>query len=50
MQRIVEWVAEDFERVNGVDLLKDSQSVLRLTEAAEKAKRELASASQANLR
>lgn len=48
-KRIVEWVAEDFERVNGVDLLKDSQSVLRLTEAAEKAKRELASASQANL-
>ncbi|CAJ1385401.1 unnamed protein product [Effrenium voratum] len=35
---IVDWLAEDFKRREGIDLLKDRQALQRLTEAAEKAK------------
>jgi molecular chaperone DnaK len=46
-KKIVDWLAEEFRRNEGVDLRKDKQALQRLTEAAEKAKIELSSATQA---
>src|SRR5438477_5800631 len=43
-KRLVDWMAEEFLRDQGIDLRKDRQSLQRLTEAAEKAKIELSSA------
>jgi molecular chaperone DnaK len=40
-QRIVEWMAAEFRKSDGVDLLKDRMALQRLKEAAEKAKIEL---------
>jgi molecular chaperone DnaK len=40
-KRIVDWVATEFQRENGIDLRRDRQALQRLTEAAEKAKIEL---------
>jgi molecular chaperone DnaK len=40
-KRIVDWLATEFQRDNGIDLRKDRQALQRLTEAAEKAKIEL---------
>ncbi|HJN35109.1 MAG TPA: molecular chaperone DnaK, partial [Prochlorococcaceae cyanobacterium Fu_MAG_50] len=40
-QRIVDWLAEAFNKTNGIDLRRDRQALQRLTEAAEKAKQEL---------
>src|SRR5438093_459588 len=40
-KRIVDWVAEEFKRENGIDLRKDRQALQRLIEGAEKAKIEL---------
>ena len=42
-KRVVEWLAADFQKAEGVDLMKDKQALQRLTEAAEKAKMELSS-------
>jgi molecular chaperone DnaK len=42
-KRIVNWLAEEFLRDQGIDLRKDRQALQRLTEAAEKAKIELSS-------
>lgn len=50
MQRIVDWLAENFKRDDGIDLLKDKQALQRLTEAAEKAKMELSTLTQTNIR
>lgn len=41
--RIVDWLADEFKRENGVDLRKDKSALQRLREAAEKAKIELSS-------
>src|SRR5258705_7073892 len=43
-KRIVDWLAAEFQREQGIDLRKDRQALQRLTEAAEKAKIELSSA------
>jgi molecular chaperone DnaK len=43
-KRLVDWMAEEFRRDQGIDLRKDRQALQRLTEAAEKAKIELSSA------
>jgi molecular chaperone DnaK len=43
-KRLVDWLAEEFRRDQGIDLRKDRQALQRLTEAAEKAKIELSSA------
>ena len=43
-KRLVDWLAEEFLRNNGIDLRKDRQALQRLTEGAEKAKIELSSA------
>ena len=38
---LVDWLADDFKKMNGIDLRLDKQALQRLTEAAEKAKIEL---------
>ncbi len=43
-QRIINWIAEEFKKDQGVDLSKDQMALQRLKEAAEKAKHELSSA------
>src|SRR5579885_2959071 len=43
-QRIIDWMAEEFRREQGIDLRKDRMALQRLKEAAEKAKIELSSA------
>ncbi|MGA1866187.1 MAG: molecular chaperone DnaK [Thermoplasmatota archaeon] len=40
-QRIIEWIAKEFKKNHGVDLLKDKQAVQRMKDAGEKAKIEL---------
>jgi molecular chaperone DnaK len=45
-RRIVDHLAEAFQKDNGIDLRKDSQALQRLYEAAEKAKIELSSVTQ----
>src|SRR5499425_285326 len=40
---VVDWLAEEFRREQGIDLRQDRQALQRLTEAAEKAKIELSS-------
>jgi molecular chaperone DnaK len=40
-RRIVDWLADEFKRDQGIDLRNDRQALQRLTEAAEKAKVEL---------
>ena len=47
--RIVNYLAEEFKKENGVDLTKDKMALQRLKEAAEKAKIELSSASQTEI-
>jgi molecular chaperone DnaK len=42
-KRIVDWLADEFRRDQGIDLRSDRQALQRLTEAAEKAKIELSS-------
>src|SRR3982075_1029573 len=42
-RRIVDWLAEEFKKDNGIDLKADRQALQRLTEAAERAKIELSS-------
>ncbi|WP_119672089.1 molecular chaperone DnaK [Deinococcus sp. RM] len=45
-QRIVDWLAGEFQKDNNFDLRKDKQALQRLIEAAEKAKIELSNASE----
>ena len=40
-QRIIEWIADEFQKSDGIDLRKDRMALQRLKEAAEKAKMEL---------
>ena len=47
--RIVNYLADEFKKENGVDLTKDKMELQRLKEAAEKAKIELSSASQTEI-
>jgi molecular chaperone DnaK len=48
-QVVMDWIADEFKKQNGIDLRKDRMALQRLKEAAEKAKRELSSAVQANI-
>jgi molecular chaperone DnaK len=48
-KKIVDYLAEEFRRAEGIDLRKDRQALQRLTEAAEKAKIELSSVTQAEI-
>ncbi|MGO4406530.1 molecular chaperone DnaK [Bosea sp. RAF48] len=47
--RLVEYLADEFKREQGIDLKKDKLALQRLKEAAEKAKIELSSASQTEI-
>jgi molecular chaperone DnaK len=48
-QRIIDWMADEFKKSQGIDLRQDRMALQRLKEAAEKAKCELSSTSQASL-
>ncbi|MDB5316574.1 MAG: chaperone protein DnaK, partial [Rhodospirillales bacterium] len=48
-QRVIEYLAEEFRRENGIDLRSDKLALQRLKEAAEKAKIELSSAKQTEI-
>jgi molecular chaperone DnaK len=48
-KRIVDWLATEFKKDQGIDLLADPQALQRLYEAAEKAKCELSSAAQTQI-
>ena len=48
-QRVIDYVANEFQRENGIDLRKDRQALQRLREAAEKAKIELSSMMQTEI-
>jgi molecular chaperone DnaK len=45
-RRLVDFLADEFQRDNGIDLRQDAQALQRLFEAAEKAKVELSSVTQ----
>ncbi|GAB4444788.1 MAG: molecular chaperone DnaK [Anaerolineae bacterium] len=45
-QRIIDWIADEFKKEQGIDLRGDRQALQRLKEAAEKAKIELSSTTQ----
>ena len=48
-QRVIDWLADKFKADNGIDLRQDKMALQRLKEAAEKAKMELSSTTQANI-
>jgi len=48
-KRIVDWLADEFKRDQGIDLRTDPQALQRLYEAAERAKVELSSATTAQI-
>ena len=47
--RIVDWLADEFQKEHNFDLRKDKQALQRLIEAAEKAKIDLSNASETSL-
>jgi molecular chaperone DnaK len=48
-QKIINYIADEFQKENGIDLRKDPQALQRLKESAEKAKIELSSAQEASI-
>merc|ERR1711939_1135701 len=48
-QRIIDYIAEQFKKENGIDLRTDKLALQRMKEAAEKAKIELSSAAQTDI-
>jgi molecular chaperone DnaK len=48
-QRVMDWIADEFKRENGIDLRKDRMALQRLKEAAEKAKCELSTTVQTEI-
>ena len=48
-QRVIDWMAEQFKRENGIDLRNDKMVLQRLKDAAEKAKIELSGMSSTNI-
>ncbi len=48
-QRLMDWVAEEFKKDQGIDLRKDPMALQRLKEAVEKAKCELSSTLQSEI-
>ena len=47
--RIIKWLAEEFKKEQGIDLLNDKMAYQRLKDAAEKAKKELSSMMEAQI-
>ena len=48
-QRVIDWLADEFRKEQGVDLTQDPMALQRLKEAAEKAKMELSSTKQTDV-
>ncbi len=48
-QKIIDWMLAEFKKAEGVDLSTDRMALQRLKEAAEKAKKELSSATTTNI-
>jgi len=48
-QRVMDWIAEEFKKDNGIDLSKDRMALQRLKEAAERAKIELSTTVQTEI-
>lgn len=48
-QKIIDWLAANFKRENGVDLSKDKMALQRLKDSAEKAKKELSGVMQSQI-
>src|SRR5213593_2958055 len=48
-QRVIDWIAEEFKKEQGIDLRKDRMALQRLKEAAEKAKCELSTVVQTEI-
>jgi len=48
-QCLIDWIADEFKKAEGIDLRKDAMALQRLKEAAEKAKVELSSSSQTTI-
>jgi len=48
-QRVIDWLADEFKKDQGIDLRNDAMALQRLKEAAEKAKIELSSAVQTDV-
>ncbi len=48
-QRIIDWLADEFRKEQGIDLRKDRMALQRLKEAAERAKIELSSTQQTEI-
>ena len=48
-QKVIDWLADEFKKDEGIDLRKDPMALQRLKEAAEKAKIELSSSSETEI-
>jgi molecular chaperone DnaK len=48
-QRVIDWLADEFKREQGIDLRRDKLALQRLKEAAEKAKIELSSSKETEI-
>src|SRR5229473_1127387 len=48
-QRIIEWIAAEFKKSDGIDLSKDRMALQRLREASEKAKMELSTVMETDI-
>lgn len=48
-QKIIDWLADDFEKENGIDLRDDKLALQRLKDAAETAKKTLSQATEAQI-
>jgi molecular chaperone DnaK len=48
-ERIINWIADEYKKEQGIDLRGDRQALQRLKEAAENAKKELSSTQQAEI-
>ncbi len=48
-QKLIEWIAAEFKKSDGIDLRKDPMALQRLKEAAEAAKKELSSSKQTEI-
>ncbi len=48
-QKVIDWIADEFKKSDGIDLRKDAMALQRLKEAAETAKKELSSSKQTSI-
>src|SRR5207342_1987596 len=48
-QRVIDWIVNEFRKLEGIDLSKDRMALQRLKEAAEKAKMELSSVMETDI-